>query len=612
MPKRKTLLIIISIIVISSLILVACGAEGEGLAGAAGGEKGKPEDKKNENDNKKNEDKKNENNNNQGNNDNKNNQGNNDNKENQGNQSQGEVGDEQGADKKELSTKDHGVGHIAVTICHYTGSKTHPYQQITIDKQGELEGHSKHPNDIIPAPPGGCPTDEPPTPPPNEKVTICHATGSATNPYVEITISDQGVLNGHLKHDGDIIPAPAGGCPTAPPPPPPPSFTSLCHANGDGSYTLVTVPDTADLGGHAAHSGDIHPVPANGCPGTPPPPPPPPPTDFTIEPVAPGICVDFVVFHTFRDGDLEIYRLDGVEGQENAVLYNLSMGPDSTDSRPSRSLDNRWVVFESNRDGNIELYLADTLGTYLERLTNTSSNNINPMFMADSETIVFQSDRNGNWDLFSLNMFTYEERQLTTDSNDDVFPFASPDPSWIVYQSNRIGNEDLYLLNVFTGEEYQLTSGTGNEIFPAWSAAGEKIAFLSDEDGDWSLYVVDYNGQNQELVAGGTDINVGNHSWSPDGTRIAYQSEQSGNVDIFTHDFVSGEFYQLTDYVGADSAPSWNCGGETISFTTVRDGDPNVYQVSWQGGDQTYLTNHPATDKWSEWSPSKEQGSRGH
>ena len=43
------------------------------------------------------------------------------------------------------------------------------------------------------------------------KVTICHATGSMTNPYVTITISENG-LNGHGDHEGDIIPAPAGGC----------------------------------------------------------------------------------------------------------------------------------------------------------------------------------------------------------------------------------------------------------------------------------------------------------------------------------------------------------------------------------------------------------------
>lgn len=46
------------------------------------------------------------------------------------------------------------------------------------------------------------------------KTTICHATGSATNPYVEITIANPAV-RAHARHqDGrDIIPAPPGGCP---------------------------------------------------------------------------------------------------------------------------------------------------------------------------------------------------------------------------------------------------------------------------------------------------------------------------------------------------------------------------------------------------------------
>jgi len=51
------------------------------------------------------------------------------------------------------------------------------------------------------------------------KVTICHKTGSASNPYVEITVSEK-ALKGHRKHDGDIIPAPAGGCPKGPSTPP--------------------------------------------------------------------------------------------------------------------------------------------------------------------------------------------------------------------------------------------------------------------------------------------------------------------------------------------------------------------------------------------------------
>jgi hypothetical protein len=44
------------------------------------------------------------------------------------------------------------------------------------------------------------------------KTTICHRTASKTTPYVKLRVSAK-ALRAHLKHPGDIIPAPAGGCP---------------------------------------------------------------------------------------------------------------------------------------------------------------------------------------------------------------------------------------------------------------------------------------------------------------------------------------------------------------------------------------------------------------
>jgi uncharacterized surface protein with fasciclin (FAS1) repeats len=44
--------------------------------------------------------------------------------------------------------------------------------------------------------------------------TICHFTGSAVLPYVEIAISDEAVER-HSEHEGDLIPAPAEGCPVS-------------------------------------------------------------------------------------------------------------------------------------------------------------------------------------------------------------------------------------------------------------------------------------------------------------------------------------------------------------------------------------------------------------
>jgi hypothetical protein len=117
------------------------------------------------------------------------------------------------------------------TFCHATGSATNPYVTITTSNNA-LPAHSRHQDgrDIIPAPGGGCPgaaTSQEQSPG-NEsgKTTICHATGSATNPFVMITISNN-ALPAHQAHqDGrDVIPAAGGTCPGATQEQQPPGLT---------------------------------------------------------------------------------------------------------------------------------------------------------------------------------------------------------------------------------------------------------------------------------------------------------------------------------------------------------------------------------------------------
>ncbi|NBO55092.1 MAG: hypothetical protein EBU84_10990, partial [Actinobacteria bacterium] len=159
-----------------------------------------------------------------------------------------------------------------ISICHATGAGT--FVQITVDRSG-LNGHGDHLDDIIPAPADGCPysirqlalnaittttapttgsTSSTSTTVERGKITICHATSAGF--HVEITVDRNG-LNGHGDHEGDLIPAPDGGCPSRVDRQSEPSTTTtlprgkvaICHALGGGKYSRLMI-NRSDLGDH--------------------------------------------------------------------------------------------------------------------------------------------------------------------------------------------------------------------------------------------------------------------------------------------------------------------------------------------------------------------------
>lgn len=121
-----------------------------------------------------------------------------------------------------------------ITLCHKTGNGT--FRRLIVSSRAvtsatttagvTLRAHLVRRGDAVIPGTAACPAASvtpSPTATPPAKITICHRTGSATNPFRRITVSSRAVsslttaagavLRGHLRHTGDLILPGAPACP---------------------------------------------------------------------------------------------------------------------------------------------------------------------------------------------------------------------------------------------------------------------------------------------------------------------------------------------------------------------------------------------------------------
>ena len=163
-----------------------------------------------------------------------------------------------------------------------------------------------------------------------------------------------------------------------------------------------------------------------------------------------------IVFTSVRDGDMEIYSMDG-DGGDVRRLTNRQ-GPDGG---PFFSADGSKIVFRGReipdgeeyedykrlldqglwRPTSLEIFVMDADGSNLTQITDLGGASFGPFFHPDGERIIFSSNWHNpdgrNFDLFIVSIDSNELERITFNETFDGFPMFSPDGSQLVFASNR-------------------------------------------------------------------------------------------------------------------------------------------------------------------------------
>jgi Tol biopolymer transport system component len=330
----------------------------------------------------------------------------------------------------------------------------------------------------------------------------------------------------------------------------------------------------------------------------------------------------YIGFETARDrSGSEIYLMNADGSGPTRLTYSLSR-----DLTPSVSPDGTKIVFASDRHLNnglggtvysnaFEIYVMNIDGTNVQRLTNNTSDDVEPTWSPDGTQIAFVAHRDGDPEIFRMNADGTGQTRVTNNPVGDSAPDWSPDGTRIAFHGSRGSYlSDVLVINVDGTDEVQLTNSTAiydqcgrydeeydcptgiDGAFPTWSPDGSKIAF----EGDGRLWVMDSDGSNQTPL-GNFWVSYGSEpSWSPDGSKIAFSN--SGEVVVVNANGTG--LTTLTSAPGADNSPEWSPDSAKIAFATMRDdmGD-EIYLMNQGGGAVRSLTNHFGNELDTAWSP---------
>ena len=234
---------------------------------------------------------------------------------------------------------------------------------------------------------------------------------------------------------------------------------------------------------------------------------------------------------------------------------------------PSISPDGSKIAFAFQGD----IFIVSSQGGKAVQVTQHNAHDFMPVWSNDSKKIAFASNRYGNFDVFLMSLNGGQPKRLTYhSSNDYPYTFTNDDKN-VVFGSTRLDDVnsvqfpygrlgELYQVNLKGGREIQLLTITAEDV--QFNQSGQKIIFHNKK-----------------------------------GYEDPWRKHHTSSVtrDIFTYDFKSKQYNQLTNWNGEDRNPVF-IDEDNFYFLSEKSGSFNVWKGNVNNPYSVQITNfktHP-------------------
>jgi len=163
-----------------------------------------------------------------------------------------------------------------------------------------------------------------------------------------------------------------------------------------------------------------------------------------------------IIFTSTRDGDLELYRMDGdgsnvqrlthTPGYDGGAFFSHDCSKIVwRASRPAagEELDDYRRLLSQNlvRPSRLEIFVSDADGGNARQITELGAASFAPYFYPSDERVIFSSnygDSSGReFDLWAVDLDGTDLERITFSPGFDGFPIFSPDGRYLAFSSNR-------------------------------------------------------------------------------------------------------------------------------------------------------------------------------